>query len=389
MPTGLPEPHSTNSCVAEPSSSTNTPAASIGKHPCAECGGDLVWSASKQALACPYCGTVVPWSTAQQAAGNHALRENDLLSALAAQPSEQRDWGSERREVKCQSCHAISVFVDGQVAKRCEFCGSPSIIPHEALRDAITPQSLLPFKISDSQVREALRAWYGSRWFAPNRLKTAALTDTLHGAYLPYWTFDAQVQASWQAEAGHYYYTSESYRDSSGASKTRQVRHTRWEPAWGNLEHFFDDELVPGTVGVHHELLKQIEPFPVTTELQRYAAEFVRGWTVERYQVDLRRAAEINMAELEAQTRARCAGQIPGDTYRNLSVDARFSGRTFKHILVPVWLVYYTFGQKTYQVVANGHTGKIAGDRPYSWIKIAFALLGVAAVIMLIIHLNE
>lgn len=335
----------------------------------------------------------MPWSTAQQAQGqahsDAALREHDLLSALAGHPSEQRDWGAERREVMCQSCHAISVFVDGLVAKRCDFCGSPSIIAHESLRDAITPQSLLPFKISDAQVRDGLRRWYGSRWFAPNRLKTAALTDTLHGVYLPYWTFDAHVQARWRAEAGYHYYTSESYRDKNGSTQTRQVRHTRWEPAWGDLAHFFDDELVPGTVGIRADLLAQIEPFPVNTDLQAYAAEFVRGWTVERYQVDLRRAAELNMAQLESKTRAHCAAKIPGDTYRNLQVDARYSGRTFKHILVPVWLVHYTFGAKTFQVVANGYTGAIAGERPYSWIKIALAILAAAAVILLIIHLNE
>jgi hypothetical protein len=44
---------------------------------------------------------------------------------------------------------------------------------------------------------------------------------------------------------------------------------------------------------------------------------------------------------------------------------------------VPVWLVNYTYGRRTYQVVANGYTGAIAGEQPYSWIKIAFAVLAV------------
>jgi len=40
--------------------------------------------------------------------------------------------------------------------------------------------------------------------------------------------------------------------------------------------------LIPGTVGVHAKLLSAIEPFPTRSDLQPYAAEFVRGWTVER-----------------------------------------------------------------------------------------------------------
>jgi hypothetical protein len=351
----------------------------VGKHPCPECGGDLEWNPAKQSLACPYCGTVVPWTPAQAADPGTAVVENDLTQALS-DPAVSRGWGDSPREVMCQSCQAISVFVDGKVAKRCDFCGSPSIIAHAASKDAITPQSLLPFKLSDGQVRDAIRKWYGSRWFAPNRLKRAALTDTLHGIYLPYWTFDAHVDARWSADAGHYYYTTETYMQ-NGQRRTRQVRHVRWVPAAGELAHYFDDELVPGTAGVHAALLRKIEPFPTTAELKPYAPEFVRGWTVERYQVDLRRASETNMESMQAQVRALCSAAVPGDTQRNLQVDSNYRGRTFKHVLVPVWLVSYTYGSRSFQVLANGHTGKLAGERPWSWVKIALAVVAALGVL--------
>lgn len=358
--------------------------ATVGKHPCPECGGDLQWNAAKQSLACPYCGTIVPWSPAQEALGEQVV-ELDLVSALAQHPSDQRGYGGggERREVQCQSCKAISVFVDGKVAQRCEFCGSPAVIDHESLGDAITPQSLLPFKISDGQVRDIIRKWYGTRWFAPNRLKHAALTDTLKGVYLPYWTFDAHVSADWTAEAGHYYYETESYTE-NGQHKTRQVRHTRWEPAAGSLQHFFDDDLVPGTVGVHANLLEQIGQFPTTSDLKPYSPEFVRGWIVERYQVDLRAASVLSESSMQEQTRSLCSAEVPGDTQRNLQVDATYRGRTFKHILVPVWLVSYTYGSRSFQVLANGYTGQLAGERPYSWVKIFLAVVAalIAAVVV-------
>lgn len=345
----------------------------IGKHPCPECGADLEWSASHQALRCPYCGTIAPWSPPQADDPSTQIIEQDLLQALR-QPASGRGWGEQRHEVKCQSCHAISVFVATRAAQRCDFCGSPAIVPHEEHADAITPQSLLPFKISEPQVRSALRAWYGSRWFAPNRLKTAAMTDTLHGIYLPYWTFDAHVDAQWTAEAGHYYYETQTFTQ-NGQRQTRQVRKIRWVPASGRLSHFFDDELIPGTTGVQQDLLHQIEPFPTRSELKAYAPEFVRGWTVERYQIDLRRAADLNMQGMEASTRILCARQVPGDTHRNLHVRSHYQGRTFKHILVPVWLVSYAYGRRNFQILVNGHTGKIAGKRPYSAVKIFFAAL--------------
>lgn len=361
--------------------------ATVGKHPCPECGGDLQWNAGKQSLACPYCGTIVPWNKAELGLPGE-IQENDLIVGLEKHPIEQRGWGEEQREVKCQSCQAISVFVGGKVAQRCEFCGSPSIIDYKEKLDVITPQYVLPFKISDGQVRETIRKWYGSHWFAPNKLKNSALTDTLHGVYLPYWTFDSHVDADWTAEAGHYYYTTEIYRDGQGRTRTKQVRHTRWEDASGSLKHFFDDELIPGTTGVHENLLREVEPFPTLTDLKAYSPEFVRGWTVERYQIDLHKAADNNLQAMQQKTEALCAAQIPGDTYRGLNINADYQARTFKHVLVPVWLVSYTYGSKNFQVLANGYTGTIAGEYPKSWVKILFAILAVLIAVIIFVSLG-
>ena len=81
-----------------------------------------------------------------------------------------------------------------------------------------------------------------------------------------------------------------------------------------------------------------------------------------------------------------CAEQVPGDTHRNLVVDADYSGQTFKHILLPIWLLSYSYGARKFQVVINGYTGEIAGDYPKSWVKITLAVL-VALLAVLIIAL--
>ena len=152
-------------------------------------------------------------------------------------------------------------------------------------------------------MRDTIRQWYGNRWFAPNELKSAALTDTVKGVYIPYWTFDAQVHADWTAESGYYYYVTETYGIRTARRKTRQVRRTRWEPSSGSLDHFFDDELVPASRGVQPEMLRRIEPFP-TKELTAYHAGYLSGWIVERYQIDLITAAKEARAEMDAEMEA-------------------------------------------------------------------------------------
>jgi len=283
--------------------------------------------------------------------------------------------------VKCQSCQAITAFDPNHAAKRCDFCGSAAIIPVDEQSRAIRPDSLLEFKIAETQVRESIRRWYGSRWFAPNKLGTRALTDTVHGIYIPYWTFDAQVSADWTAMSGDYYYESESYTDSQGKRQTRQVRKVRWYPSSGHVDHFFDDELVPATKGVETKLLRGVEPFPTTSDLKPYDPGFLSGWVVEQYQIDLVAAAEHAQSSMNAKTRQLCAQQVPGDTHRDLNVDADFSAQTFKHILVPVWMLAYTYGRQNFQVVINGYTGAISGRYPKSWIKITLLVLAILAVI--------
>lgn len=55
------------------------------------------------------------------------------------------------------------------------------------------------------------------------------------------------------------------------------MRKVRWENAAGELAHFFDDDPVPGNVGVHDVLLRKVEPFPTLTDLKPYEPAYVRG----------------------------------------------------------------------------------------------------------------
>jgi hypothetical protein len=348
------------------------------KFSCPACGAEAVWTPAKQALVCPYCGTTSPAQIELAETGEEVIKEHDLVAALRSIPDDKRGWQAKKTSVRCQSCQAISVFDPERVGQRCDFCGSSALVPYEEIKEAFCPESLLPMKLSEPQVREEIRRWYGSRFWAPNKLKHRAMTDQVHGLYVPYWTFDAQVHADWTAESGDYYYDTEWYTDAQGRRQARQVRKVRWYPSSGSLDHFFNDELVPASRGVQQEMLRQVEPFP-TQELTPYKPGFLSGWVVERYQIDLLAAAKHAREQMDAQLRSMCAAQVPGDTHRNLRVYPDYSGQTFKHILVPLWLLSYAYGRRTFQVVINGYTGAIAGQYPKSWVKITLAILVVLA----------
>jgi hypothetical protein len=345
----------------------------LDKHPCAACGAQAQWNPAKQRLVCPFCGMEAPYAVDAQSG---RVEELDLVRALRELPDDARGWQAEKRSVQCRSCKAVSVFDPERVAQSCEFCGSPALVDYQEIKAPIRPQSLLAFRVPEGQVRESMRRWFGSHWLAPGALKSRALVDTVRGVYVPYWTFDAQAHCPWHADAGYYYYTTETYRDSSGRTQTRQVQHVRWEPASGVVEHAFDDEPVPGSHGLDRGLLEAIQPFP-TRDLVPYQTAFVSGFVVEHYQVVLLEAAQRAQQAMGLKLHALCAGQVPGDTYRGLVIQPTYTGQTFKHILVPVWLLRYNYGPRSFQVLVNGYTGAIAGQYPKSFWKVALLVLGV------------
>jgi len=211
-----------------------TESVALSKFACPACGGEAVWNPTKGRLVCPFCGT----ESAAKPDRDVAVAEHDLLGALRAAPGAAGDAVPAKRQVKCQSCNAISSLDSSRQAQNCEFCGSAQLVPYAETTPAHRPESVLPFTLSESEARDGIRRWYGNLWLAPSALKKKALTDTVRGVYLPYWTFDAQVDAVWTAEAGHYYYTTETY-EQGGRVQTRQVRHVRWEPAAGRVQQNF------------------------------------------------------------------------------------------------------------------------------------------------------
>jgi hypothetical protein len=368
-----PAPASAAGASARPDS-----VAARQKFSCPACGAEADWNPAKQALVCPYCGTVSP-ATLQTRGPDTVIVEHGLAEALRSIPDSARGWQTAKISVRCQSCHAISVFDPAHIGKRCEFCGSTALVPYEEVKEAFRPESLLPFKISEPQARDLIRKWYGRQWLAPNGFAGRALTDTVKGVYLPYWTFDANALAHWTAESGTYYYV---------RVNNRTERRVKWTPAAGELSHFFDDDLVCASVGVNAARLRAIEPFP-TNALVPFDPGYLSGWTVERYQIDLIGAAERSRQQMIAKLRDLCARQVPGDTHRNLQVDASFSDQTFKHILVPIWLLTYVYGANAYQVVVNGVSGTVSGSRPWSWIKVSMLVLLVAIVALLFIYADN
>jgi predicted RNA-binding Zn-ribbon protein involved in translation (DUF1610 family) len=359
------------------------------KFPCPSCGAELDFDAEQGTLACAYCGHTAAVPVTQE-----AIQEYDLESALQEMlaTTHETGYGDDKRSIKCESCGAVNTLDANVVSTECAFCGSNQVVPQEQVAQVIKPESLLPFQVEQGKAVDLFRDWLGRGFFRPTPVKKIAkdAEAKIQGVYLPFWTFDAYTSSWWQADAGYYYYVTESYwatdEEGNRVQRTRQVQRVRWEPASGSLQLSFDDVLVPATTSVEYGMIQRIYPFD-TQALLPYEPGFLSGWGAEAYTVGLRDGWTTGQEIIEDRVRQACAQRVPGDTQRNLHVDTAFADMTYKHVLFPVWIASYRYRDKIYHFLINGQTGEVQGEAPISWIRVTLVVIVVAIILAVLFFL--
>lgn len=335
--------------------------------PCEQCGARLTFSAATGELKCPYCShiNIIERQFSQ-------IIEKDYLQAV----KELRHFSESRPKItslKCPTCAATFDLGEGTHASKCPYCGS-AVVNEVELYRPIRPQALLPFKITKQEAGKLFKEWLQSRWFAPNSLKQYSGEDsTLLGIYVPYWTYDSDTHSRYTGRRGIEYQEMESFTTTvNGERQTRRraVTKVRWYPVSGELDRHFDDVLVMAT----ESLLDRLEHWDLEN-LVDYDASYLSGFESEVYQVPLDSGFERSKKIMERHIRKAIKRQIGGDRQQIHTLSTKHTHITFKHILLPIYASAFDFQGKTYQYVINGRNGELQGERPYSVVKIAFAVI--------------
>ena len=344
------------------------PPAPIEEHrfPCDACGADMRFAPQQGQLVCDHCGNTEPLTSSAP-----VIRELDLQSALNAElpPGEME----ETRVAQCTNCGAQVDFDADEHAKVCPFCAGP-IVTDTGTHRHIKPKAVLPFALNESDAREAMTGWLGTLWFAPNGLKDYARKGRrMQGIYVPYWTFDADTTTRYRGERGTVYYVTQTViRD--GKRQTVQVPKVRWRSVSGRVGRFFDDVLVLASRALPKRYTDALQPWDLAA-LEPYAPEYLAGFRAEGYSVPLDEGFAEARTIMDQVILRDVKFDIGGDRQRVHGVETDMRDLTFKHILLPVWVAAYRYRGETYRFVVNGRTGRVQGERPWSTIKIALAVI--------------
>jgi hypothetical protein len=214
-----------------------------------------------------------------------------------------------------------------------------------------------------------------------------AQVDALQGVYLPYWSYSAATVTQYLGERGDHYLETVTERNNQGQMVQRQVVRVRWSPARGMVEGPFRDVLVVATKVVDARVTA-LEPWDLES-LTAYEPAYLSGFQAQRYQVELPEGFEKAKRQMQPTIEGWIRADIGGDEQRVHTYETQYSGVTFRHLLLPVWIGAYRFQGRVFQMAVNARTGEVQGDRPYSAVKITLLVVAILIAIVVIAALSR
>ena len=355
------------------------------KKSCVNCGAELLYAPGTTELQCNYCGYRQEITLSEQ--GFEELELKTYLDSMGSQShSEQITM------LHCKSCGANQHVEENYKSLHCVYCNSPLITEDAYMEDWILPGAVLPFQLDQKKSHDIFEKWVKKLWFAPNKLKKAALDPkNTKGLYLPYWTFDAQLFATYTGMRGDYYYVSVPYTttvNGKTVTRMRSERRTRWTPASGSINGFVDDTLIKASKQRAGIIPSKISRWDLKV-LKPFDSSYLAGFVTEKYTIPLKEGHLESNKEARKIADRWARQDIGGDTQRVSSLNMSLSEETFKHILLPVYVSAYHFKGKRYNFFVNGQTGTLSGQRPWSFWKIFFLVVASMLVIVVLVLLFQ
>ncbi|MBN2549839.1 MAG: hypothetical protein JXB15_11815 [Anaerolineales bacterium] len=340
---------------------------------CPKCGGHMSFSVTLGLLSCEYCGYVnieEPEGQSARKAAPVADQAEQVLDFVMPTTRGHR-WAEAQHSLSCERCGALSLLPPGQTASQCPYCGSNQMIESAELGELVDPQVIIPMQIDEQQALKQVKDWLGRGIFSPDNLLSATQGLRLRPAYYSAWTFDGTLEVSWSCEV----------RQGSG-----QYQH--WESISGVETQFFNDVLVPGVRALTWKELESIEPYDLVN-VEEFKPEFLAGWPAIIYDRSLADASLLGREHVLKRIRPQFHSTVAvGYEKRDLRIGAgKWSGMTFKHVLLPLWIGTYHYRGQEYHLLVNGQTGKVGGFKPRDSVKLVFLILitlGVAALLALL-----
>ncbi|MFC3242966.1 hypothetical protein ACFOJ6_12055 [Gordonia humi] len=299
------------------------------------------------------------------------------MAAIAAGAVGLASVGGNEHEVVCQSCGGTTVFNGSLTATRCPYCATP--IQRDDVQDSSARfplDAIVPLHIGEAKARESIESWINSRWFAPREFKKYRTLGSFTSVYLSYYSYDADTTTSYHGQRGDTY----TVTVGSGDNRHTETR-IRWRPRSGVVRDRVRDLPEVANTGMDAKRIRDLEPWPIQAAVP-YTPEFVAGHFSRTYDLDPQNVfTNAAQPRIDSQIESSIRRDIGGDHQRISSRSTAYDLLQFMYLLLPMWLLTVNYDGRPFQVMVNGLTGEVQGERPWSTVKIAAAsILGLIVI---------
>ena len=274
------------------------------------------------------------------------------------------------RSYVCKSCGGEIVGDATTAATACPFCGNPVVMMGQ-FAGALRPDYVIPFKLDKKAAKAALMKHYGGKRLLPKVFKDQNHIDEVKGVYVPFWLFDADVDARVRYKATRVRSWSDSRYNYTETGHYAVIRG-------GNIG--FERVPVDGSTKMADALMESIEPFDFS-EAVDFQTAYLAGYLADKYDVDAEESIERANERIKKSTETAFASTVEGyATVTPESTGIRLQNGKAKYALYPVWLLNTTWNGQKYTFAMNGQTGKFVGDLPLdkgAYKKWLFGLTGI------------
>jgi hypothetical protein len=307
---------------------------------------------------------------------------SDIEQTISKEPSEVASaahpadaWNADLTPLVCERCDWTFLAPAGAAKLGCPHCHQAGLTPldHAGAEhttpgpELAPPELVVPFSLSPAALEGAIQSLAKAIPYAPDDLNPPRVRSRLQAVYLPMWLVDAEVQATWQAEAGFNYEVvshQEKFEENRGGWSTRQVNETktRWEPRLGRLQRSYQNISAPA-LEEHRQFQAQLGPFELS-QAQPYQPQAIQSSLLrlpDRHSQDAWTDAKPAFEEAAVEECRQAAG---ADYLRHFSWQAEFQKQNWTLLLLPVYTTYYLDDENRPQpVLLHGQSGKISALR--------------------------
>ncbi|MEP1519543.1 hypothetical protein [Ascidiaceihabitans sp.] len=322
---------------------------------CPNCAGQCLFSPTEQALTCLSCGTPHPVLDPENdtdASGEFPFDPNA--------PESDKPQVTKERAHQCQTCGGTVIFTAENLSERCPYCDGAVVLGRQDI--GYRTKALIPFQAdADFAQRQAL-AWVAGRKAAPSDLSGTVSKGRVAGLYVPFWTFDSEEAVNYWA------------KQTTGSGDNRRTRKIK-----GAMHIRFNDLLMPASPHVTPLIRDGILHDFTPSDLRPYDAGFLAGFAAERHHQSVQEGLDSNADDKRWLIRNHIRGHINKSGVHNIIYQTDTSGIHYRRILLPVWILHYSYRSKPYKVVVSGIDGRTFGERPFSKLKVAAYSAAISA----------